>query len=144
MLQKLSMSYSVFTLMKDSLTMTDDIIFLYDEFSTEFSMIHSAMVLVISAPSYRVDSEDRFRRLFTYKQNKGDAEGSDEDKSSEEDKYDNTMVFVKGLHNRERMILETFISFIQLKSQKNFRTGRRSPLLVTTLRGSNIPETKRS
>ena len=39
--EKFSISYSTFTLIKDSLMTTNDIMFLYDEFRTNFSMMHA-------------------------------------------------------------------------------------------------------
>jgi hypothetical protein len=45
-------------------------------------------------------------------------EGSANAKSSDDNDYDNIFVVTKGLHNRKCTILEQFISFIQLKSQR--------------------------
>ena len=97
-LEKISLAYSTFTLMKDSLMTTEEIMFLYGEFRTKVPIMHSATALMVSAPSHHVDSTDSFHRFFMYEQNKETDEGHDEDKSSDRDNYDNTLLISKGLH----------------------------------------------
>lgn len=62
------MSYSTFSHMKDSLMTTTDIMFLFDQLCTEFPMMHTTMVLIVSSPSSRVEPANRFCGLFMYKE----------------------------------------------------------------------------
>ena len=110
------MSYSTFSLTKDSLMSTDDIKFLYDKFRIKFPMMHYAMFQIVSSSSYHVDLADRFCGFFMHNEDKEPSEGSDDDTSSDDTDYNSTLVVTKGSHNQEHTILEHFISFIWLKS----------------------------
>ena len=83
--------------MKDSMMTTDDIMFLYDEFHTTFPLMHSTMESMVSSPSYRFKLAGRFWRLFTYEEDKESGKRSDKDKSSEDDSYNNILVFTTGV-----------------------------------------------